>query len=570
MQFQVKKMKPWIILFMVTLISANSDAQFQWDTNGIKVASTTAAQVNMNAVPDSKGGFFIAYEANPASDSDIYARWIDGSGNSRWGPSGMIISSAGGDQKYPAIATDGLGGVFIAWQDQVLNDIYAQHLNANGSATWTAGGIVICSATGEQSQVKVVSDGGNGAILVWVDKRNGSTSDLYGQRINISGTTLWTANGVPVTTASGNQSSQVVTGDGAGGVFVTWQDYRNGYANIDIYAQRLSAAGAQLWTSNGVPVSSAIQNQMSPDLDTTGSNVMICWEDSRSGNSDIYAQALNLNGTPLWTSNGIPICAVSGTQTGCKIINDGSGGAIITWSDNRNIYDIYAQRIASSGTVLWSANGLPVNTSAEYQISPEIVSDNSGGALIAWKDYRSGSDYGLYTQWIDRNGTLLWPVEGLSVVSAHVAASQNHLVIPDESGGIITIWQDSRDSKSDIYTQLANDIFSFSEPGASTLWAGGQEQIIQWTIYTSQTRFDHFSFHVSAIPGDGYPVLIAQSVNPTQYSQTWTPNAINSTHVKIKVKTYNIEDSVLCEYESDEFTIDSDPPANFNLISPTN
>ncbi|MBN2031236.1 hypothetical protein JW824_13460, partial [bacterium] len=563
------KTAPWVILVMVIFISTGSHGQFQWDANGIKVASTTIAQVNAGAVPDGRGGFFTVYEANPSGDTDIYARWIDGSGNSRWGSLGTVISVAGGDQKFPSIASDGSGGVFIAWQDQVSGDIYAQHLDNNGSATWAANGIVICSATGDQSQVKIVSDGGGGAILVWVDKRNGSTSDLYAQRVDISGSSLWTLNGVPITTATGNQSSHIVIGDGVGGVFVVWQDYRNGYSNIDIYAQRLSSSGIQLWTLDGLSVCSASLNQMSPDMDTTGTHLVICWEDSRSGNSDIYAQMVDQNGVPLWSSNGVPISAVSGTQASCKVVRDGEGGGIVTWSDNRNLYDIYAQRVTSSGAVLWTANGLVVNESAEYQVSPELVSDNTGGALIAWKDYRSGSDYGLYVQWIDSDGSLLWQEEGVPIVLEDAAVSQSHLAVPDESGGLITLWQDSRDGKSDIYTQLANDILSFSAPASDTLWAGGLEQTVQWTLTTSQTRFDYLSLTASSSPGDGYPHLIAQYIDPAQTGQTWTPDGINSMHVQIKIEAHNIEDSVLCEYVSEPFTIDSDPPNAFNLLSPS-
>ncbi|TAK53579.1 MAG: hypothetical protein EPO24_14210, partial [Bacteroidetes bacterium] len=49
----------------------------------------------------------------------------------------------------------------------------------------------------------------------------------------------------------------------------------------------------------------------------------------------------------------------SGTQKTPVMIDDGAGGAIIAWSDNRNgNYDIYAQRLNAEGIAQWAANGI--------------------------------------------------------------------------------------------------------------------------------------------------------------------------------------------------------------------
>ncbi len=59
----------------------------------------------------------------------------------------------------------------------------------------------------------------------------------------------------------------------------------------------------------------------------------------------------------MWNANGTVICNASGRTKGYNvIIGDGSGGAIIAWSDYRN-GDNYAQRINSAGTTQWTANG---------------------------------------------------------------------------------------------------------------------------------------------------------------------------------------------------------------------
>ena len=39
-----------------------------------------------------------------------------------------------------------------------------------------------------------------------------------------------------------------------------------------------------------------------------------------------------------------------------------------------------------------------VCTAAEAQIAPHVVSDSVGGAIIAWQDFRSGTDADIYAQ----------------------------------------------------------------------------------------------------------------------------------------------------------------------------
>ena len=52
--------------------------------------------------------------------------------------------------------------------------------------------------------------------------------------------------------------------DGAGGIIVVWQDYRNLY--FDIYAQRIAADGTAMWGVNGVSVCSAAGEQEFPEI----------------------------------------------------------------------------------------------------------------------------------------------------------------------------------------------------------------------------------------------------------------------------------------------------------------
>src|SRR5512140_3012222 len=74
------------------------------------------------------------------------------------------------------------------------------------------------------------------------------------------------------------------------------------------------------------------------------------------------------------------ICTAVGDQVSPAIVSDGAGGAIIAWQDSRSgTSDIYAQKIDAAGTVQWAANGVAICTAANDQLYQSIVSDGAGG-----------------------------------------------------------------------------------------------------------------------------------------------------------------------------------------------
>jgi len=112
------------------------------------------------------------------------------------------------------------------------------------SAQWSTNPNVnnpISTAENNQWAPNIISDGMGGAIITWEDARSGIFADIYAQRINASGVVQWTTNGVPISTAPGDQWTPMITSDSAGGAIIRWLDLRSG--ERDIYAQRINALG---------------------------------------------------------------------------------------------------------------------------------------------------------------------------------------------------------------------------------------------------------------------------------------------------------------------------------------
>ena len=89
----------------------------------------------------------------------------------------------------------------------------------------------------------------------------------------------------------------------------------------------------------------------------------------------IIALLISVLGVPwaqAWSSDpteNTAICTASDDQRHHAVVSDGSGGTIITWEDKRSgaNYDIYAQRVDSSGIPQWTANGIAVCTAFDHQ-----------------------------------------------------------------------------------------------------------------------------------------------------------------------------------------------------------
>ncbi len=323
-------------------------------------------------------------------------------------------------------------------------------------AQWVYNGTPVSTAASFQYNPKAVSDGAGGIIVTWYDYRSNIYGDIYAQRISGSGVPLWTLDGVPISTDPNGQLESVITSDGAGGAIIAWDGFR-GASGYDIFAQRVDASGVTQWASNGVPVCTASANQAGQQIVADGAGgAVIAWQDLRNGGGyDIYAQRINASGVAQWTSNGVVLCAVTGDQSGLAITSDGSGGAIGVWADFRNgtNYDLYAQRVNASGIAQWTANGIAFAAFAYDQSSASIAADGSGGAIVAWNDSRNANSPDIYAQRLNASGADRWTAGGLRVCAA-ANAQYSPVVSSDGAGGAVVAWQDYRSAVTyDIYAQ---------------------------------------------------------------------------------------------------------------------
>ena len=461
MQRRLKSPFLYLLIWMGLSVAMIPDAHSAWLRDGVAI-SPNATNYRPFILSDGAGGSIVAWYGG--SGSDIFAQRLlaDGSTAPGWPTAGpLAVCDATGLQEQPVMVSDLAGGALIFWQDARNGsnyDIFGQHIGSagevfgNGAANWVAGGISIAGAAGNQYIPAAVSDGAGGAILVWQDGRVTGNYDIYAQRVDGDGNRLWALAGLPVCVATNNQINPTIVADGAGGAFITWQDYRKG-SEYDIYAQHLDASGgvvAGRWITNGLGICTATNSQFYPTLAVDGAGgAFVAWQDFRSGTDNhIFAQRVSGGGDlpANWPADGTPVCQAQYSQYYPVVAGDGAGGAFIAWQDYRTgvTNHIFAQHLTSQNVGLVS-DGVPVSLAINGQFSPQITSDAQRGAFITWYDSRSGSTNDIYVQRLDDQGRLnpTWDANGLPVCLA-TNTQQFPVVTAGSPGSAILTWQDLR------------------------------------------------------------------------------------------------------------------------------
>jgi hypothetical protein len=406
----------------------------------------------------------------------------------------------------------------------------------------------ICVLSTSEFAPVIVSDGAGGAIIAWEDYRNGSQNvDIYAQRVDAFGDTLWHANGVPICSDLNKQSYPRICSDGAKGAIIAWTDYRGG-GGADIYAQRVDSSGVPMWATDGIIISAAALAQefsgTFPQICSDGSGgAIIIWMDRRNQpppNWDVYAQKVNANGVVQWQIDGVPVCTAILDQEQPVLVSDNAGGAIATWKDQRNqSWDIYAQRLrGSDGFGLWGPTELAICTTVlGAKSKPSIASDGGNGAYIVWQDPR-GTGFGndIYAQRVDSSGNLKWAIDGIPVCSGPFGKS-NPVIASGESHDAFIAWEDGRNPADapDIFAQLIDTtgllywtptgapVTQAPQPQANPMLVSDQEGgvIVTWEdsknpssgidIYAQ--RLERSSMRVWIVSGDPNGVCISRAPN---------------------------------------------------------
>ncbi len=434
------------------------------------------------------GNFIFTWEdRRQLGNSDIFAQRFDRNGN-RLGDNFRINdSTAAGDQSISAVSVVPNGISLIVWDDRrngITGDIYGRFLNPDGSLRGNDFRINDDPLNyGNQYEPDIGSDDSNRFVVVWMDGRDGNWN-IYGQRLNCNGMCI--DSNFRVTAQESIQWSPRVAVGPAGNFVVTWNDRRRN--QWDVYAQIYDTSGTPVDTNFRINCDAGDADQLLGDVAINRyGEFIVVWSDKRNGNDDIYAQIFNSSGIRIGSEFKINDDISSSSQISPTVIALSDGGYYVAWADARNgNFDIYCQRITRSGSKI--RNNFRVNddsNSSHQRVSSVGQERFNRRTLIAWEDERSGN-CDIYATVINRFGT---PVSQNFRVNDDPSGANSHFY-PSSAGGnkrFIVCWHDSRQG-GDIYAQMFSD--DGGKIGGNFLVNEGNISASQWYPYCAMDTYN--------------------------------------------------------------------------------
>lgn len=349
----------------------------------------------------------------------------------------LLICGRAGEQSLPKIVATGDGGCYISWQDNGSGnyDTWLQRLDADGVPQWEDG--LLVSGHPQDTWITdydLAVDQADCAIVAINDIRRGADRDITAYRISPDGDFLWGADGQAISDNEGFEPDPRICVTTEGNVVFAWQE------DAVLHLRKVDADGADLWTPAVITLSGEFPLSIPRLAPAPGDAVLLQFLAAQGSQfwspKHLVVQRFNSAGQPAWAGLGVAIQTAGGfgPQMRPDLRADGAGGAWCFWYDSRdNQLHAYAQHLLESGVPAWTANGVPLSTTAgELQDQPRLVIDETGEGPAAIELYYRITDLdqnlmGIAGQRLSSTGERLWGPGGL--VLHPLAASDRHSVV---------------------------------------------------------------------------------------------------------------------------------------------
>ena len=433
----------------------------QWTNNtseNTKLVINTNNPFDISTAEDKNGGAFIFWQDNKNGfPYQIYFMHVDASGKVSFRADGKHVSGLYGPQEDPVCIGTQQNTAVVLWKDLTFSNsgnLFLQKVEDNGNSLWTKDGLQLTNGNESVEGYSLSGDKGDFIYTSYVVKAPNVSSEykVMVQKISPEGKTLFASNGIKIFGSMKRKSMTSIVPDDSGGAFVFWLDFKSNKG--EILAQHVDSTGKLLWKNKPHSISSLTLNVISYVVKKAGpKNIYIVWQTQQSGKK-IYQQLLSYKGKSLWTSGGMLVTSLKEDQINPQtVVSDST--FILSWTNEsgRNS-DVYIQKYNRTGKPLWDKDGVPVIKYHGEQFGQRLVSDGKNGVIAAWIDRRADSLLAnIYTQRINAQGIAVWDSIGLEVASNYNSPKSYLSLVPDGNKGAIVIFKNSRKGNNEIFGQ---------------------------------------------------------------------------------------------------------------------
>ncbi len=445
------------VLLFTNLLSA------QWISDpsiNTKLVQDTFSPINVSAVTDGSGGFFIFWEdAKFKAARSVYFIHVNPDGSVSLRADGKEISSAltlkHNPKSYPYLQSSAL----TVWLDVELNKnpiLYAQMVSAKGDLLWGEIGKQISPLSVECVDYSISADNNNNVFIPFITKEKGLTGDYYVAiaKLDKNGKSLFDSDFAIVNSSNNRKSMPVAAPEGSGGAFVFWLENINGISTLNF--QFVNPDGKISTGKKSEILSSKQHSVFEYDaLSLNSSSAFVTWESGKK----IFYQVIDKNGKEKISLKNNYLSSRQNKQSYPRILSLDSA-IVVSWIEEEKFKkNIFAQRFDLKGNKLWAADGVPVIVQKGNQFGQKMIDDKKGGVIVSWIDKRIDTSYAnIYSQRFDPFGNKLWDSTGTVIANSPDAIKSYLNLVPDGFGGGYVIYTQKQNNKTEIFGQrIFND-----------------------------------------------------------------------------------------------------------------
>lgn len=373
-------------------------------------------------------------------------------------------------------------------------------VSCSGVRSWQTATLLETSNLGYADGVEVALNASGDGMAVW-SQSNGSTTDIWARRYTVAGG--W-GTAQLIETTSGDAAQPHVAVDAAGNAVAVWSQQSTTLYNL--FANRFNAATAQwgsealletdagqayaprvtflasgdalaVWSQGqGAPTIQAVRlvagtwgsaqtisggtgAAYQPQVAALGNTAIATWVQDNGGQDHIFFNTFNGTGwsTADWLSD--PANA-NGSTEAPRIASDGSGRALVVWSQSDGTDTNVYHRLYQSGS--WGAVAALDTAGAPYAVSPRVAMNASGQAVVGWTEGVADGGHPWVRSWSPATG---W--DGATPIDTALSAARGDApaVAIDGAGNVIAVWSTEVSSISaDLYAIHRSAAGSWGSP----------------------------------------------------------------------------------------------------------
>jgi hypothetical protein len=417
------------------------DAGLTWATTptnavgDMGVTPNSAAQVEPNVFLRT-GRAYIAYSrfsgnirriyvsaAAQGATAPYFTTWtaeqrLDGNGTSTaidcFSPQGVVATVSGGTNDTLAVVWNEIGGTALT----PTRNIFFRYTKNGSTGVWAGSSLAVNTTNGTgttantQGELPAIATDGAGMVYVaWRDKSMGSARVFF-RRIDLTASTPAFENAFalqPDTAAHDVVADGIqMAADSSGNVHVAWANLNDSTIRVAsgrvcgvtaTRAQCLASFTAISGSVNGLIVNPDSLSALvtSPSIAARAGNVVVAWEDARSGATDVRVNRASYTGGAWnWSTTtqradvGDPLGATASADP--KVAYGQGSVVVVTWVDLRNPSSaVYANVSLDGGATFYNGAGaysLRMDATAADSLTPfMLATPNANRASVVWLDY---------------------------------------------------------------------------------------------------------------------------------------------------------------------------------------